>query len=441
MILLILLIIICNICSANVIKDIKLINNSDYDRIIFSLESLPEYYVENKDDFINVRFSNTKMNNSVLENFRKINNTKCLETVDSQKYLRFKITGKFKRYIYIKPSKYNKDHRVIVDINKDNKEVADIDSFLTKNILTNNDKKELKIDDLINLSLSKNERENTLDDLLNEIIELKILEKEIRKEQDELNNFLSNSLLNRQNKNIKEIKKLVKKDYITIVIDAGHGGKDPGAISKKNTLEKNINLEYAIALKKELTKNKKIKVYLTRDNDIFLSLTERLNVAREHKPDLFISLHSNTSSNKNTRGLSIYTLSKEASDTRTADLANSENKSNIIGGMNLFDEYQDTINTLVDLSRKEILIESRAIAEKIIHTFKANNVNLMEKPHKQANFAVLLAPDFPSVLIELGFLSNQKDEKMLKTNLYKKTFAKSMCDTINKIFPELNKKN
>ena len=224
-------------------------------------------------------------------------------------------------------------------------------------------------------------------------------------------------------------------------MDAGHGGKDPGAISRKNTKEKNINLDYAIALKKELSKNKKIKVYLTRDDDTFLSLTERLNIARKYEPDLFISLHSNTSSNKNTHGLSIYTLSKEASDTRTADLANSENKSNIIGGMNLFNEYQDTINTLVDLSRREILNESYTIAEKFVGSFKLNKINLLENPHRQANFAVLLAPDFPSVLIELGFLSNLKDEKILKSGSYKKNFAKSMYETINKIFLESNKLN
>lgn len=431
MILLIVLVIFCNICSANIIKDIKLISNSTYSRIVFSLESLPEYYVESNNDFINIRFSNTKMDNTVFENFVKFNGNGILETVDSQKYLRLKIIGKFKRYIYIKPSEYNKNHRVIVDIFNDN-EIDNMDNFLSKNILHNNeDKKELKMDDLINLSLNKNERENTLDDLLNEIIELRILEKEIRQEQEELNNFLNNSLLKKQNRDVKQIKKLVKKEYITIVIDAGHGGKDPGAISRKNTKEKDINFEYAITLKKELIKNKKIKVYLTRNNDSFLSLTDRLNIARKYKPDLFISLHSNISANKSTRGLSIYTLSKEASDTRTADLANSENKSNIIGGMNLLNEYQDTINTLVDLSRKEILNESRTIAEKFVNSFKRNKINMIERPHRQANFAVLLAPDFPSVLIELGFLSNVKDEKMLRSNTYKKTFVKSIYDTIN----------
>ena len=435
MILLILLITFFNICSANVIQNIKLINSSDYDRIVFSLESLPRYYVESKDDFVNVRFSDTKMNKNVLENFVKSNGKGILETVDSQKYLRFRITGKFKRYIYVKPSEYNKSHRVIVDIYKKAKEIDNIDSFLSKNILYNEGKKELEMDDLINLSLSKNERENTLDDLLNEVIELKILEKEIREEQEDLNKFLNDSLFEQkqQDRKTKQIKRVAKKEYITIVIDAGHGGKDPGAISRRNTKEKNINFEYAVALKRELVKNKKIKVYLTRNNDSFLSLTDRLNVARKYKPDLFISLHSNISANRKTRGLSIYTLSKGASDTRTADLASSENKSNIIGGMNLFDEYQDTINTLVDLSRKEILNESRVIAEKFVKDFRKNKINLLEKPHRQANFAVLLAPDFPSVLIELGFLSNVKDEKMLKSNAYKKTFVKSMCSTINNL--------
>ena len=219
-----------------------------------------------------------------------------------------------------------------------------------------------------------------------------------------------------------------------ICIDAGHGGKDSGTKGKKRTLEKDINLEYAIALKKELTRNKKIKVYLTRDRDIYYTLTNRLKIARTYKPDLFISIHSDSSPNRNTRGLSIYTLSKKASDTRTAELAVSENKTNIIAGLDLYNEYQDTINTLVDLSRKEILVESVKFADLTLRYLDRNKINLLSKTHKQANFAVLLAPDFPSVLIELGFLSNIKDEKMLKSNYYKKAVSKVISDSIKAYF-------
>lgn len=416
------LLVLFNISYANnIINSIKLLNNSDYDRIVFSLDYLPEYFVENTDEFINLRFTNTKIDNAIVDNFRKVNNIDCLELLKSEKYLRFKIYGKFKRYIYIKPSEYNKNHRVIIDIYT--KKQDNIDEFLNNVILSKEEEKTL--DNIINMSLD--DKQETLDNILNEIIELKILEKEIRKEQENLNKFANTILTN----NKKEVK--IKKEHFVIVIDAGHGGKDPGTISQKKTMEKNINLEYALLLKKELSKNKKFKVYLTRDNDTFLSLTERLNVARKFTPDLFISLHSNSSANKTTRGLSIYTLSKEASDTRTADLATSENKSNIIGGMNLYNEYQDTINTLVDLSRKEILQESYAVADSFVKYFEKNNINLMEKPHRQASFAVLLAPDFPSVLIELGFLSNVKDEKMLKSNYYKKLFTKAVYEATIKL--------
>ena len=409
----------------NVVNNIKLLNNEEYNRIVFSLDKLPEYFVESTDEFINLRFSNTTVEQSVIDNFKKINNTDCLELLKSQKYLRFRIYGEFKRYIYIKPSEYNKNHRVIIDIYKQKND--NIDDFLSNRILLKTEeKKEKTLDDIVNISLE--EKQNTLDDVLNEIIELKILEKEIRKEQDDLAKLTSKVLID----NKKEVK--VKKEYFTVVIDAGHGGKDPGTISKKRTREKDINLEYALLLKKELSKNKKIKVHLTRSNDTFLSLTDRLNVARKFTPDLFISLHADSSPNIKTRGLSIYTLSKEASDTRTADLAMSENKSNIIGGMNLYNEYQDTINTLVDLSRKEILQESYTIANNFVKNFEKNNINLMDRPHRQANFAVLLAPDFPSVLIELGFLSNTKDEKMMKSNSYKKTFSKAVCETVEKLF-------
>lgn len=434
---------------ANSINNIKLLNNDDYKRIVFSLNKAPKYFVDNKENHVNVRFSDAKIENSVIDNFKRNNNTNCLETVESKKYLRFKIHGKFKRYIYIKPSQYNKDHRVIIDIyNNENKINTtnidyDMNDFIYNHILNKDNKSDLNLNDIIELSLNNTENKsdyaqyNTMDDTLNEIIDLRILEKEIRKEQNGLNEFLTNRLLNKEQKNIREIKKLVKRDYFIVIIDAGHGGKDPGTISKRNTQEKDINLDYAMILRKELTKNKKIKVYLTRGNDTFLSLTDRLNIARKYKPDLFISLHSNASSNKDTRGLSIYTLSKDASDTRTANLANSENKSNIIGGMNLYDEYQDTINTLVDLSRKEILHESNNIAEMFVKDFKRNNINLLEKPHRKANFAVLLAPDFPSVLIELGFLSNSKDDKMLNSNSYKKQFSKSIYNTINRIVSKM----
>jgi N-acetylmuramoyl-L-alanine amidase len=219
-----------------------------------------------------------------------------------------------------------------------------------------------------------------------------------------------------------------------IVIDAGHGGKDPGTIGRRGTQEKTITLQYAKLLANELKKSGKYNVYLTRKGDYFISLNDRVKRAREYKADLFISIHADYSSNRYTTGLSVYTLSQRASDTRTARLAQKENKADIIGGLNLYGEYQDTINVLVDLSRRQAMNSSSKFAEIVLKEMKRNRIKTLGDAHKFGNFAVLLAPDTASVLIELGFLSNKAEEQRLKSWDFKQRFVKGIISSLDKYF-------
>ena len=219
-----------------------------------------------------------------------------------------------------------------------------------------------------------------------------------------------------------------------IIIDAGHGGKDPGTIGTRGTKEKIITLTYAKSLKQALDKTNKYKTYMTRSQDFYVELRERVSIARRYKGDLFISIHADSSPNKNARGISIYTLSQTASDTRTAQLAQKENKADIIGGLNLYGEYQDTINTLVDISRHQAMNDSKIFAKILKEQFTKQNIKGLGNMVKHANFAVLTAADMPSILLELGFLSNKTDERMIRSYGYKTKVVNAMVNAINSYF-------
>jgi N-acetylmuramoyl-L-alanine amidase len=220
-----------------------------------------------------------------------------------------------------------------------------------------------------------------------------------------------------------------------IVIDAGHGGKDSGAVGLKGTMEKILALIYANDLKTALDKTGKYNVYLTRNSDFYIPLQERVNIARKLKGDLFISLHANSSMNHDANGLSIYILSQNASDTRTASIAERENKSDIISGRNLYGEYQYTINTLVDISRRKAMNDSKTFSKIFENELRSKGV----KSHggnmiKSANFAVLTSASMPSILLELGFISNVKEEKMIRSFNYKNMIINSFIKSLNKYF-------
>ncbi len=198
-----------------------------------------------------------------------------------------------------------------------------------------------------------------------------------------------------------------------IVIDAGHGGVDPGAIGASGIYEKAITLATARQLAERLRAGARYTVLLTRDRDIFLRLRRRFAVARLASADLFLSLHADSMANSSVRGSHVYTLSKTASDSEAAALAIKENTADIIAGLDLA-EYSPEVNTiLLDLSQRETNNRSVEVADRMVEALRRAGLPSLGRPHRQAGFAVLKAPDVPSVLIELGFLSNTEDEAML----------------------------
>ena len=196
-----------------------------------------------------------------------------------------------------------------------------------------------------------------------------------------------------------------------IVIDAGHGGADPGAI-RHGVKEKDLTLMAAKILKDKLEK-KSFTVFLTRKSDYYIRLKNRVKYARSKSADLFISIHADSTKNKSTSGTSIYSLSEKASDKLSQALADRENKSDLIAGLNLDELDKAVSDILIDLSRRETKNSSIAFAELFVEKLKNNKMNLLRRPHRQAGFAVLKAPDTPSVLIEMGFISNNSDLKKL----------------------------
>jgi N-acetylmuramoyl-L-alanine amidase len=224
-----------------------------------------------------------------------------------------------------------------------------------------------------------------------------------------------------------------------IVIDAGHGGKDPGTIGVyARSKEKNITLSYAKELAKQLAKENKYKVYLTRDSDIFIPLDKRVAKSRRKKADLFISLHANSISDNNVSGFSIYTLSENSSDKQAELLAQKENQADIINGIDFSGASREITKTLIDLSQRESKNNSARLAKFIIRKIKSTDIEILQNTHRFAGFMVLTAPDMAAVLIELGYLSNKHEEKLLNSLSYRRLVSKSLTSAINKYFENYN---
>ena len=231
-------------------------------------------------------------------------------------------------------------------------------------------------------------------------------------------------------------KKIEKKKVI--VIDPGHGGKDSGAIGVRKQLEKNITLAVGKLLKKKIESNGKFDVILTRNKDIFLKLRERTKIAKKSNADIFISLHADYNKNKRTRGISLYTLSENASDKEAAALARRENKSDLFGNVDLSDETSEVTNILIDLTKRETLNQSSHLVNFLIKEFK-NEMNLLQRTHRFAGFAVLKSLDIPSVLIEMGYLSNKYDSKLLTDKNYHNKICDDILNAILKYFKWIEK--
>ncbi|MBB4273976.1 N-acetylmuramoyl-L-alanine amidase [Rhizobium mongolense] len=220
-------------------------------------------------------------------------------------------------------------------------------------------------------------------------------------------------------------------DFI-VAVDAGHGGIDTGAIGvDTKTEEKQVTLAFAKALTDRLNREHGIKAFLTRSEDEFLSLAERVQIARQNHAGLFISLHADTLKQKDIRGATVYTISDKASDKLAADLAERENLSDQIAGKETAAEPPEVADILLDLTRRETQAFSISLAESVLGSFK-DQISTINNPHRHAGFQVLRAPDVPSILLELGFLSNAEDEKLLLDEKWRVKIAELLTDAVKR---------
>ena len=202
------------------------------------------------------------------------------------------------------------------------------------------------------------------------------------------------------------------------MLDPGHGGVDPGAIGASGIYEKIVTLAAARQLKTRLEDTGRYKVVLTRERDVSVGLTERRDLAHDAGADIFVSLHADSIANKTVRGLSVYTLSEKASDAEAAALADQENGADRIIGVDLSHETQEVRHILVDLAQRESMNLATRVATRLIDQLRREAM-VLRNGHRFARFAVLKSPDIPSVLIEMGYLSNTEEETALKTEAYR----------------------
>lgn len=222
-------------------------------------------------------------------------------------------------------------------------------------------------------------------------------------------------------------------DKMLVMIDPGHGGIDPGAISPRGTWEKHIVLAHAKELRRQLRRTGRYRVRMTRERDVFIRLRDRIAIARKAGADLFVSLHADSIASPRVRGASVYTLSERASDKEAAALAAKENKSDLIAGVDLNERPDEVVNILIDLAQRETMNES-AVFAKILVGELGKTRKMLRNTHRFAGFAVLKAPDIPSVLVELGYLSNRYDERLLRNPAKRTQMVSSIVLAVDKYF-------
>lgn len=218
-----------------------------------------------------------------------------------------------------------------------------------------------------------------------------------------------------------------------VMIDPGHGGVDPGAISRSGQYEKHVVLAHARELRRQLLAAGNYRVVMTRNRDVFVRLRKRIQEARAAGADLFISLHADSTARPSVRGASVYTLSERASDREAAALAARENKSDIIAGLDLDARSDAVTDILIDLSQRDTKNRSAQFAGILIHEM-AKVRSMLRNTHRFAGFAVLKAPDVPAVLVELGYLSNRADERLLFDAKARRRLMSAIVRAIDRYF-------
>jgi N-acetylmuramoyl-L-alanine amidase len=220
------------------------------------------------------------------------------------------------------------------------------------------------------------------------------------------------------------------------VIDPGHGGIDSGAETADGVREKDIVLAFSLRLQELLVESGRFDVALTREDDSYLRLEERVALARANRADMFISIHADSFQQPEIRGASVYTRDENATDVLDAVLSENENRSDVIAGFTVPLMAPEVVDILLDLMRREMRVQSYAAAEAIVHQLEPS-VALRRFPVRQADFFVLQAPDVPSVLVELGFLSNASDIANLVQSDWRDRTAEAIARGISTYFDSL----
>jgi len=218
-----------------------------------------------------------------------------------------------------------------------------------------------------------------------------------------------------------------------VVIDPGHGGLDSGTNGINGLIEKDLVLAEGLKLAKVL-KDRGYIVHMTRDSDVFVPLPERVAIARKLKADLMISLHADSNPDPQVNGLSIYTLNDGRSDREAAALARRENQSDIIAGVDLSREDSPVAPILIDLAQRDTINRSSRFAETALGQLHGVTDILPRSPHRAASLAVLVAPDVPAVLIELGYLSNEPDATQMNTQAWRERVAEAIARAVERNF-------
>ena len=237
---------------------------------------------------------------------------------------------------------------------------------------------------------------------------------------------------------VRRVEKVVRSDGDTrpvIVIDPGHGGIDEGTHAANGVTEKAIVLEFSKRLRDRLEKTGKYRILMTRSDDQYVTLADRVRFARTNKAALFISVHADAlpRSEGDARGASIYTLSDTASDAEAARLADKENRADVIAGVDLSSEPNDVADILIDLAQRETKAFSMQFARTLSGELKSV-ARLHKKPLKSAGFRVLKSPDVPSVLLELGYVSNRSDLKQITSDAWQTRTSEAVVEAVRNYF-------
>ncbi len=333
-------------------------------------------------------------NKFIIKN--KINNSQFIRNIRANQFFKFKtkLVIEFKKPVIITDIKYYKINNQNINLSMYLSDTSEVNYAIAKHVLNKHKGEIFSLKNDINI--------------LAKTVDLPIIKKQ---------NF----------NNIKS-----KKNYI-VFIDPGHGGKDPGAIGQLGTLEKNITLKASILLAKALRKNKKIIPILSRNKDIYLSLRKRIFLAKKNKADIFVSIHADSSKNKKAKGISVFSLSDKASDKEALLLAKRENEVDIMLSNNEKIEDPLIYGTLIKMFQREAMNDSAFLAKNILFNLEKTKL-AVNRGHRFAGFTVLKSYDIPSVLIEIGFLSNKQEEKKLLNSIYLSQLTKNLAKAIENYF-------